>query len=123
MNLIPTEEQEHFALMDWLAYRPEIKSHFIHIPNGGSRHILEAKKLKRMGVKKGVSDFFLAKPMHPYAGLWVELKRKNKKISPTPEQQEWLKLMNESGYKAVVCYGAQEAIDQINDYLMSKQHV
>ena|SRR6185312_8341360 len=120
MKIIPTEEQEHFALMDWLTYRPSIKSHFIHIPNGGSRHILEAKKLKRMGVKKGVSDFFLAQPAHPYAGLWIELKRKNKKIMPSKEQQEWIDLMNAAGYKAVICYGAQEAIDQINAYLTCK---
>jgi hypothetical protein len=120
MPILPTEDQEQITLIDWSSFQPSIRPYLIHIPNGGSRHPVEAKKLKRMGVKKGVSDLFFAKPMHGYAGLWIELKRNDKKIKPTPEQTEWINLMNESGYSAVVCHGAEEAMKEINSYIKGK---
>ena len=86
-----------------------------HVPNGGKRDVATAARLKAAGVKRGVPDIALDVPKGKYHGLRIELKYgKNK---PTPQQQEWLDHLNECGYKAVVCYGAEEAIAVIKEYL------
>jgi hypothetical protein len=77
-----TEIQHHIGLMSWAKTQPILDEYLIHIPNGGYRHPLEALKLKKMGVKAGVSDLFLAYPNPNYHGLWIELKSEKGKISP-----------------------------------------
>lgn len=116
--LNPTEEQEHLEFMDWVRLHPEIDKYLIHIPNGGSRHKAEAVKLKRMGVKAGVSDFFIAWPTSSYYGLWMELKRKCGK--PTKEQSKWLHDMYLAGYKSIICYGCDDAIQEIKKYFYAR---
>jgi len=54
--------------------------------------------LALMGVKKGVSDLFLAYPVGQYSGFWLELKAPGKK--PNSAQMDWLKLMESVGYAA-----------------------
>jgi hypothetical protein len=65
-----------------------------HTPNEGARSIGEAGRLKRMGVKAGVSDFLLISP--PAGRLHaLELKRRGKK--PTPAQMSFLALVRLAG--------------------------
>lgn len=86
------------------------------IPNGGLRSKATASKLKAEGVRAGVPDLFLPVASRGVHGLWVELKRaKGGRVSP--EQEGWAKALIEQGYCVVVCYGADEAIQQIRGYL------
>ena len=90
------------------------------IPNGGNRNIREAARLKRQGVKSGVSDIFLPSAKGGFHGMFIELKRR-KLDGPSkvaPNQRAFLAVMKAHGYKTVVCYGADEAIAAIQDYLM-----
>lgn len=112
---IASEEQEHLALMEWVNLNPFIREHLIHVPNGGSRHVLEAKKLKKMGVKAGVSDFFLAIPVYGFHGLWLELKNAKGKLSDP--QRYWLNLMIKQGYAAGLAFGWIDAKGIILQYL------
>lgn len=114
--VIPTEEQEHLALIQWVILHPICRKYLIHIPNGGSRNIIEAAKLKKMGVKAGVSDLFLAYPNGIYYGLWIELKRRKGGIL-TKGQRDWLYIMQAVGYSTVVAYGWEEAKEMITEYL------
>lgn len=85
------------------------------IPNGGSRHPAEAVNLKKEGVKAGVPDIMIPIPRGKYHGLFIEMKYgKNK---PTEKQKEWINLLNDLGYKAVVCYGFESAREVVDDYL------
>jgi len=69
-----------------------------------------------MGVKKGVSDFFFAKPCGSKHGLFIELKRtKGGRVSD--EQESWIKLARSLGYEAEVCYGCDEAISLVKSYV------
>lgn len=117
--LIPTEEFEQELVFQWAAYgqrkRPELA--LLHASaNGGHRHKATAARLKRTGVKAGVPDMFLPVARNGYNGLFIELKRrKGGRVSP--EQKAWLKALNEQGYRAVVCKGADEAIDELKGYL------
>lgn len=111
------EAQEQAMIFAWAKYKPELKWLFA-IPNGGSRHLLEAINLKRQGVKKGVADMALLLPKGKYYGLLIELKVGNNK--PSAEQTEFLINQNLCGYCAVVCYGHQETIEVIEKYLGGK---
>lgn len=118
----PFEAAEAIALMKWAALHPICSEFLIAIPNGGRRDAKEARNLQRQGVKSGVSDYFLPIPVPtqgiPQYGLWIELKRTDKKISkPTPQQLTWISKMRKRGYAAEVAYGAIDAIGIIQAYL------
>lgn len=107
-------------LSDWL----------FAIPNGGKRYAREAKRLKAMGVKSGVSDLFLPIPYGGYIGLWIELKKSKNafrcpseaKRAVTDSQSEWLDLMRFTGFQGVVCYGFDDAKYEITRYLSDEQY-
>ena len=114
-----TEAQEQVALFEWAQYSrtkyPALDLMF-HIPNGGSRNLIEAKHLKEQGVKAGVPDICLPVPSGRYTALYIELKRKNGgRVSEA--QRGWIAALNRVGCRAVVCYGWVEATQEIERYL------
>lgn len=118
MRKCPTEAQEQTAVIEWAEWNKgkyPVLRWLHHIPNGGSRNILEAMNLKRQGVKAGVSDLSLPSKRGGYAGLYIEMKAIDGK--PTAAQEEFIRDMKEGGYFATFCYGADEAIKTITNYL------
>ena len=119
MQINPKEAQAQAALFEWAVYArakyPELLLMF-HIPNGGSRNVIEARNLKAQGVRAGVPDICLPVPRGKYHGLFIELKRKRGgRVSE--EQQGWIAALNRVGYLAVVCYGFDDAVRTIKGYL------
>lgn len=116
--VVPTEAQEQKALFEWAdrakGKYPALRWMF-HIPNGGSRNLVEARHLKEQGVKRGVPDIFLATPNALYMGLFIEMKRHGGRVRP--EQRQWIEYLNRAGYRAVVCEGFDEARTVILEYL------
>lgn len=127
----PIEEIEQQKLVQWLRIKKVL--HFAPVnENQGSftnRAVairIEAKA-KSMGKSKGVPDLFIPISNKYYHGLFIELKRqiktlkngmKSKSVPETSkEQEEWIQKLKEQGYQAVVCYGASEAIDLIEEYM------
>ena len=116
---IPTEAQEQTTLFQWAALMthrwPELRTMY-HIPNGGSRNAIEAARLKAQGVKAGIPDIFLPCARGSWHGLYIEMKRrKGGRVSD--EQRDMIRLLIEQGYKAVVCYGWEEAKTVIVEYM------
>lgn len=109
-----SEHDEQVALFGMLAYHPDLWVAFA-IPNGGARHIRTAIKLKQEGVKAGVWDIMLPIPKNGYHGMFVEMKFGKNKL--TAEQMQFGKAMIEYGYCCKVAYSAQEAYDEIMEYL------
>ncbi len=91
------------------------------IPNGGKRNQREAARLKRQGVKAGVSDTHLPIPVGSFHGLWIELKKPFKqgqsKPKVTENQKDWLELVKRLGHLGVVAYGVDQAKHAIKTYL------
>ena len=112
-----SEAEEQSILFEWAAYMPELENMYA-IPNGGSRHPVEARNLKRQGVKSGVPDIHLALPKGKYHGLYIELKVGKNKTSKN--QDEWLERLSKAGYAVAVCYGFEEAQKVILKYLELK---
>lgn len=113
------EAQEQQALFQWAAYQKGKEYQLLyHIPNGGKRDVITAVRLKAEGVKAGVPDLFLPVARKHYHGFYIELKAgKNK---PTYNQIIWLRDLAEQGYKCAVCYGWQQAAEEIKKYLEGK---
>ena len=112
------EDSEQQTLFDWAEYYPVLRWMFA-IPNGGKRSKMEAARLKRQGVKPGVSDIFLPIVTDEFPGLYLEMKRRKADgpSRPTPKQKEFHVAMTRQGYKCVVCYGAEAAIQAIKEYV------
>ena len=89
-----------------------------HIPNGGSRNKREAKNLKRQGVKAGVPDLCIPVAKGGFHGLYIEMKAEGGK--PTEKQLEWIELLNANGYRAVICFGFDEAKETIDRYMQNE---
>ncbi len=98
---------------------PDLSGLLIHIPNGGSRkHRFEGWRLRRQGVRKGVSDLLLPIPSKGFHGLWIEFKAAPPFDAPVSDHQiDWLERMQEHGYATAICRGADEAMATITAYL------
>jgi hypothetical protein len=124
-----SEHTEQAAVISWARYNvynwPDLK--WLHaIPNGGklatatarNGHTFprEAMRLKDEGLLPGVSDLFLPAARGGYFGLYIEMKHGRNK--PSLEQRDFISAVTERGYKAVVCWSAQEAISALTEYLL-----
>jgi hypothetical protein len=118
INTHPTERQEQTVLCVWMDKNRIL---YYAIPNGGSRHYLEAINLKRTGVKAGVPDLCIPLARNGYHGLYIELKRiSGGKVSD--EQTFWMEALQAEGYKVEIAYGAEQAKQIVRDYLNVNFH-
>ncbi len=116
------ERIDHINTVNWFKHHyPELEDDFHHFANeraiekrGGAEYY-HGKILKRMGVKRGVPDFFLALPLNGKAGLWIELKVGNNK--PSKEQQAFLERKAARGYEVACVWGTDAAREVISTYL------
>lgn len=86
-----------------------------HIPNGGSRGLLEAVRLKRQGVKPGVPDLHLPIARGGYIGLWIEMKTATGRLSE--DQRKIIAMLCAEGHRVEICRSAADAVEVFEDYL------
>ena len=115
-NMKRSETTEQIALFNWAkrteSILPELALMY-HVPNEGKRS--NGGILKAAGLKSGVPDICLPVANNGFHGLYIELKfGKNK---ATKAQEEYMAMLNAQGYKTAVCYGAEEAGEEILAYL------
>lgn len=109
------EDREQIALMTWvraLSITYPLLTTIYHTPNGGYRDPRTASKFKAMGVKSGVWDIFVPAPQ---PGLWIEMKTKTGRLSP--EQRNFMLMLEPHGYKFCVARSWIEGAWAIADYL------
>lgn len=115
------EEAEQCALIEWARLHNDIWPYLIHIRNEGKRSLAEGARAKRMGLMKGVSDLFFAKPkIWAYGeeynhGFWIELK--SQKGKPSKEQLDFLRKMEIERYETGIFYCWTDAANAILEYL------
>jgi hypothetical protein len=129
MRTYPLEHDEQSGLFLWASWNfsamPELRLMFA-IPNGGHRNMLVAKKMKAEGVKPGVPDIFLPVARQGFHGLFVEMKVQSAKPKNggkgglSDVQCEWIGELRKQGFKVAVCYGRDEAITEVVNYLNGK---
>ncbi len=115
----PHESVEQTMIFQWARMignrHPEVNLMYA-VPNGGSRNRIEAANLKKQGVKAGVPDICLPVARQEFHGLYIELKRK-KGSGTSTEQKEWIEQLEQQGYKAVICFGFDDAKQVLEEYL------
>jgi len=119
-RLEPTESQIQCAIVEWANHIKifdnfKISNFLLKNCNEGRRSWIDGKIKKKEGLKKGVSDLFLAFPKKNYHGLWIEVKKHNGKM--TKEQIQWFNFMNLVGYETQLVDGVDSGIKAIKDYL------
>lgn len=107
--VIPTEDQEQAAFVQWL--RLKGYKHF-RVPNETYTNSWRQKaKNKALGVVSGVPDLFVLVNGQMVA---VEMKRRKGGVV-SASQMEWLKALEEVGIAGRVCKGAEEAIEFVTE--------
>ena len=120
-KLDPVEFIEQSKFIEWCQSQPipELQMIFA-VPNGGQRQIGVALKMKREGVKPGIPDLFLPIPKKNYHGLFIEMKRRGKTGTLSPQQKDVITGLVIQGYCVVVAKGYHNAIRSVVAYLMSE---
>lgn len=118
MNPGHSEEQATALIFEWARWHErkyKALQAMYHVPNEGRRSAQTGAKLKRQGMKSGVSDICLPYASCGYSNLYIELKVG--KNTPTKEQEAFIELINEIGGKGLIVYEADNAIKVIESYL------
>lgn len=114
------EDIDHIKVINWFNHEfPELSDDLHHFANERKCSLAMGKKLKTMGVKRGVSDFFLGVGCGGYHGLWIELKVGNGRLSP--EQRAFIERKLQRGYFAIAAWGFDATKEIIKTYLDSSR--
>lgn len=118
-----SEFQIQKTFFEWLTIAlPRVRELTFAIPNGGSRHKIEAINLKRSGVTPGVPDIFCGIENDDYGGLFIEFKAGSNK--PTKEQKAMMAKLESEGYCCKVFWDWEAAKLFLIQYLKgTKYHV
>jgi len=116
------ESQIQTCFFQWLALQDKALFDLtFSVPNSGLRSKVEGARQVAMGLKAGVPDIFMAVPTRAHPGLFIELKYGSNK--PTEKQLKVMKSLSDAGYKCVVCYSFEEAVEAVKDYLKDTPYV
>lgn len=132
------EDREHIRVVNYIKDKlPEIIA--FHIPNESKKSAFERYKHSLMGALKGCPDFVFMYPKYKkdtsiieFYGLFIELKAQEHnrvvmkgenagKLVKTKgklsnEQKDVIDRLSQIGYKAVCCFGSDDAINIIDEY-------
>ena len=123
-----SEKSEHAAVCNYIRFQyPDVL--FNTDLSGIKTTIGQAMQLKQLRSSKGFPDIMIFEPRAGKHGLFIELKRTGEKIfnrsgvyktEHLEEQAAMIAKLNERGYYATFCIGADEAINIIDWYLNLK---
>lgn len=110
-----SESQEQQIVVNW--FKVTYPDYIIFsVPNGGTRNKIEATNMKREGLLKGVPDLCILLDNNCF---FVEMKkRKSGRLSDA--QKNIIERINRLGHDVLVCYGADDAIEKIKEYINEK---
>ncbi len=109
------EDDEQTLVISWAAFNKTLSDRLMHIANERKCSPAYGQKLKRMGVKKGASDLFLAWPIGKHGGCFIEMKSRDGELKE--HQRIFLNNMQDAGYFTDVCRSFEEARNTIEKYL------
>ena len=121
-NPAETVEQETFVqYVKWKHYPIFSIPNGFHVVGANPEAVAKAvNKLKKEGMSDGVPDLCIPVARGSYHGLYIEMKRRQGG-TVSPEQKEWIKILTDEGYLAVVCHGAIDAENVFNRYIKLKE--
>lgn len=115
-----SEDQHQINVIKWTQQPtvrerwPELKLLY-HIPNERKCDPRQGKKLRLMGVRRGVPDLHLPVPRGRYHGLYIEMKTETG--SMTEDQKWWMKELKGQGNAYALCHGWEVATRILEWYM------
>ena len=110
-----TEAEEQRTVVEYLEW---LKLPFYHVANERNCSPRRGAFLKSQGVQSGVPDICIPVPMGNYHALYIEMKSKSGRLSAN--QKRWISILRKHGNYAEVCYGADQAIELISQYMSGR---
>jgi hypothetical protein len=123
-----SEHAEQCAVIEWRNWmvKQEPRLALLHaITNGaklpytraanGARYSAEAIRLISEGLTRGIPDLHLPVALDGCHSLYIEMKSETGTL--TDDQRRVIELLREQGNRVEVCYGADQAIRVISEYL------
>lgn len=124
-NLCPKEDEEQIAFVQWCRLNKIIVHHSGNEIGGSTAAVkVRAIKMKKMGTSKGFPDLLLFLPVKnlingrvdSYQPIAIEMKRQ-KGSTTSPEQKEWLRILEKAGIPCAVCKGCEKAIEFVREQM------
>lgn len=109
------EDSIHRAVADHLRHRGARGLLWWHSPNDGKRSYAAANRLRKMGMKRGVSDICAL-----HKGKFYALELKSEDGRPTVEQLTFLADVEAAGGYSCICYGLDRAINVLESWGLLK---
>lgn len=106
-----SEDTIHKSVAAHLNLRCSPDCYWFHVPNGGSRNVIEATKLKAMGTKAGVADLVIIIRGKAH---FLELKAKKGRMSAAQIMSRTL--VEAAGAVYQVAYGIDEALGVLESW-------
>lgn len=121
-QIIPSEHEECIAFYDYTQIVSSIKDYVVHFANEGKRSITYARRLKRIGgLPRGFPDFCMLLPNNRYHSLYIEMKTKDERNKKQKQEQlMWIERLNKAGHYATMCFGCDDGIQVVQQYLNNK---
>lgn len=116
------EDTDLIGLVSWFDFNyPHLKHLLVHVPNESMMPPQGRVKAKKKGLRSGFPDLMLLQKNSEYSGLMLELKRKDgTKGRPSKNQKMYNIELSEEGFCCTFCYGLDQAILCIKEYLQIK---
>ncbi len=105
MPIALSEQQLQQQVFNYLQWALDDDAFAFHVPNGGSRHFLEAINLKKMGSTAGIPDLPV---LHRGRALFIELKTKKGVLSAS--QKEMIPRIERAGCPVGVCRSLEAVV-------------
>lgn len=122
MILRPEELEQRLLIAYIRTAYPKIL--FTIAPNGFKLTKQLANRIKALGYSPGTPDVMIFEQRGIWAGLFIEMKRRNIKGQPkghlSDYQKYWIESLNKRGYFATCCHGFEEAKVILDNYLNNK---
>ena len=118
-----TEATIQEACKKWFDIQyPKDRLKLIHVANEGKRLGQTGRNQKKAGLTAGVSDLILFKARKGYNALCIEMKTQSKQSKQSEKQKLWQSVVEEEGYKYVICRSLEEFINIVTDYLDDRNY-
>jgi VRR-NUC domain len=110
-----SEIQIQFKAYQYLYNKyPQIRLCLFHVPNGGTRNIIEATQLKASGITPGIPDLLLLWGKKLFA---CEVKKPGGKI--TPAQKLIHEVWSKQGVIVKVAYSSDEIVEWAEEIILT----
>ena len=109
------EDKIQTVCVKWFDYQYKHLKPLLYMNYNNPRNKIQGAKLKKMGMRKGIPDLFLALPRGLYSGLYIEIKTPKGVLSKS--QKEYSVTLQNAGFHWVMCRSFDEFKKEIEKYL------